>query len=195
MQHLGTVLTPYGAHSPYGWYAEVAQTRGGDWGKYLPQPRGYPLIDRFFNTRGEVGFFYDTQLGHMRTRGFFDRFRRRPLNGLGDMIPTDAELAINTSCYTPVHSGWVKAKEGFIPNPWRFGWNPAGQYGPKTSLTGLGDMPPQQTAADVIAVMSAHNQRMFNLAIVSTAAVSISAMFTLWTRWKRLKLERARRRG
>lgn len=43
------------------------------------------------------------------------------------------------------------------------------------------------TATDLIAVTTAHNRRMFSLAIVSTAAVSISALFTLWTRYKRLK--------
>jgi hypothetical protein len=137
--------------------------RGGQ-GGYLGPARPYPTTDRFFNTRGEVGWYYDTQLG---------------------AIPTDAELAKTYQCYTPVNSGWINAKEGFITGPWRFGWDPAGQYGPPTSLTGLGD----QSAVDVVAAMQAQNMRMFKLAIVSTAAVSISAMFTLWTRYKRLKNE------
>lgn len=52
----------------------------------------------------------------------------------------------------------------------------------------------QQSAVDVVAVMNAHNKRMFQLAVVSTAAVSISALFTLWTRWKRLRHDLARKR-
>lgn len=117
---LGVILTPYGAHSPHGWYAEAAQARGSK-STYLPQPGPYPIIDRFFSTRGEVGYYYDTQLG--------------------DMIPTDAEMAKSYVCYTPVHSGWINTPNGYIPNPWRFGWNPAGAYGPTTSLSGLGAMP------------------------------------------------------
>ena len=188
MQSLGVILTPYGAQSPHGWYAEIAQARGGQ-GSYLPQPGPYPVIDRFHNTRGEVGFYYDTQLG--RAPGFLKRLFGK--KRLGDMIPTDAELAKNTSCYTPVHSGWINTPNGYLPNPWRFGWNPAGAYGPTTSLSGLG-VDVQNGAIDVVAAMNAHNRRMFNLAVVSTAAVSISAMFTLWTRWKRLRHDLSRKR-
>ena len=47
---------------------------------------------------------------------------------------------------------------------------------------------------DLIAVTTAHNRRMFTLAILSTAAVSISALFTLWTRWKRLKHDLAKKK-
>ncbi len=201
MQHLGVILNPYGAHSPYGFGNEIAQARGGAWGIYLPQPVGYPRIDRQHITRGEVGFYYDSRLGG-RKPTFLERWRmRRALRGLGDMIPTDAELAKNTACYTPVHSGWINTPNGYLPTPWRFGWNPAGAYGPSTSLSGLGDVDPvlspmspsPQSATDVIAVMNAHNKRVFQLAIISTTAVSISALFTLWTRWKRLKHDIARR--
>lgn len=210
MQQLGVILTPYGAHSPYGWYAEIAQARGGN-GQYLNSSMpAYPHTDRFFNTRGEPGFYYDSRLGAwqpktpigVKVKAWWDRTFKRPAASASSMmalprgdgaIPTDAELSINTSCYTPVQSGWINAREGFVPGTWRFNWNPAGDYGPPTSLTGLGDAAPA-TAADVLAAMNLHNKKMFQLAIVSTAAVSISAMFTLWTRWKRLKHDIAKKR-
>jgi hypothetical protein len=115
MQHLGVILAPFGKNGP-GWYAESGPAYGGT-GTYLGPARPYPTTDRFFNTRGEVGLYYDTQLG---------------------AIPTDAEMAKSYVCYTPVTSGWINAKEGFVPSPWRFGWDPAGAYGPQTSLSGLG---------------------------------------------------------
>ena len=62
VQQLGVILTPYGAHSPHGWYAEIAQARGGN-GSYLGTKGSYPHLDRFWNTRGEPGFYYDTRLG------------------------------------------------------------------------------------------------------------------------------------
>lgn len=207
MQQLGVILTPYGANSPYGWYAEIAQARGGN-GTYLSSyPAGYPRRDRFFHERGEPGFYYDTQLGSWKEpktkvgatvkawiQSWFkpaDAAPGTPMLPQGDgATPTDAELATNTVCYTPVESGWINTQNGFVPGTWRFGWNPAGKYGPPSSLTGLGEA----TATDVLAAMQAHNDRMFKLAIVSTAAVSISAMFTLWTRWKRLNREFSKKR-
>ena len=206
MQQLGVILTPYGAHSPYGWYAEIAQARGGN-GTYLPNGApSYPRTDRFFNTRGEPGFYYDTRLGDpqapiaVKIKAWWERTFKKPVapsaapmalpRGDG-MTPTDAELAINTQCYTPVHSGWINTQgQGFVPGTWRFNWNPAGDYGPPTSLSGLGEA----SATDVIGVMNDHNKKMRQLAIISTAAVSISALFTLWTRWKRLKNDMARKR-
>lgn len=206
MQQLGVILTPYGANSPYGWYAEIAQTRGGR-GTYLKDPPGYPTFDRFFHSRGEPGFYYDTQLGNAkeplvaRIKAWFERtFKREPIAAEASMpaalprgsgaIPTDAEMARDLVCYTPVASGWVATQQGFVPGTWRFNWNPAGDYGPPTSLSGLREA----TAADVLAAMNAHNQRMFHLAIISTTAVSISALFTLWTRYKRFKADAARKR-
>jgi len=180
MQHLGVILTPYGANGP-GWYAETGSAKGGR-GTYLktPGPGQYPTTDRFFNTRGETGFYYDTQLGR----------------SLRD-IPTDAELA-TVYGYTPVASGWINAKQGFFTPPWRFGWDPAGQYGPPVSLTGslrgLGEDMPVRTAEDVIAVLNAHNAKLFKLTLISTAAVSLSALFTLWTRARRLRMEMKRKR-
>lgn len=205
MQQLGVILTPYGANSPYGWYAEIAQARGGN-GSYLQAPGGYPRTDRFFHSRGEPGFYYDTQLGApvvpafaAKVKVWWDKTFKKasptaPAFDLprGDgMTPTDAEMSANTSCYTPVASGWTNTRGGFVPGTWRFGWNPAGAYGPPSSLSGLGA---EATATDVIAAMNAHNKKMFQLAIVSTTAVSISALFTLWTRWKRLKHDLNRKR-
>lgn len=206
MQHLGVILTPYGANSPSGWYAEIAQARGGR-GQYLSSSGAYPRLDRFFHSRGEPGFYYDTQLGSwvepktkagaaikawwIRTFGPKTSAPAGVRLPRGDgMTPTDAELAINTQCYTPVHSGWINTQgQGFVPGTWRFNWNPAGDYGPPTSLSGLREA----SATDVLNSMQFHNDRMFKLAILSTAAVSISAMFTLWTRYKRLKNDRARK--
>lgn len=205
VQQLGVILTPYGANSPYGWYAEIAQARGGN-GSYLKAPGGYPRLDRFFHSRGEPGFYYDTQLGAwqpktpigVKIKAWWDRtFKPAPAAAATPMlprgdgaIPSDAELATNTVCYTPVASGWINTRDGFVPGTWRFGWNPAGAYGPPSSLSGLGA---EQSATDVVGVMNAHNKRMFQLAVVSTAAVSISALFTMWTRFKRLNAGRKRR--
>lgn len=162
MHMLGVILTPYGADPSHGWYAESTMAYGGK-GRYLPQPGPNPRIDRFHNTRGEVGYYYDSQLG---------------------AIPTDAELAKVYQCYTPVASGWINTKQGYVPSPWRFGWDPAGKYGPQTSLHGLagaratllGDTP---TATDVIATMQAQNDRMFRLQVISVAAVAASALFAI----------------
>lgn len=151
---LGVILTPYGAHSPYGWYAEIAQARGGN-GTYLGQ-KPNPTIDRFFYSRGEPAFYYDTQLGRLRetkppigvriTAWFKETFGPKapaaaessstpPTLPQGDgMTPTDAEMAKDTVCYTPVVSGWINANGGYVPGTWRFGWNPAGAYGPPSSL-------------------------------------------------------------
>jgi hypothetical protein len=201
MQQLGVILTPYGANSPHGWYAEITGARGGN-GTYLSQPGGFPRVDHFHHTRGEPGFYYDTQLGSWQEpktkigakfKGWWMRMFGAPATAApgvlpqgGGMTPSDAELAINTQCYTPVASGWTNTQTGFVPGTWRFGWNAAGSYGPPSSLGDAG--------ADLISVTNAHNDRMFKLAIVSTAAVSISAMFTLWTRYKRLKNDLVRKR-
>lgn len=206
MQQLGVILTPYGAHSPYGWYAEIAQARGGN-GRYLNSGMpSYPHLDRMFTTRGEPGFYYDTRLGSWQApktkigaavKSWWERwFGPKPAMPVAALprgdgaIPTDAELSTNTVCYTPVASGWTNTQNGYVPGTWRFGWNPAGSYGPPSSLSGLGET----TALDVLNAQQAHNDRMFKLAILSTTAVSISALFTLWTRYKRLKIELHRKR-
>jgi hypothetical protein len=108
---LGFILAPLGQQVPGQYPNEINYAYGGA-GSFLEPP------DPQFNTRGEQGFYFDTPLG-------------------GPAIPTDAELARNYG-YTPVQAGWINAKEGFFPGPWRppGGWNPAGQYGPPVSLSG-----------------------------------------------------------
>jgi hypothetical protein len=115
---LGVILMPQG-YVPGTWNTEIAQTRGGN-GTFL-QP-----FDPFFNTRGERGWYYDTQMG----------------DALGK-IPTDAEVAKQYVTYTPVKAGWINASgpNRYIPSPWRFGWDPAGAYGPQTSLSGAPGFP------------------------------------------------------
>jgi hypothetical protein len=110
---LGFILAPLGQKVEGQYPNEINYAYGGT-GEFL-DPH-----DPQFNTRGEQGFYYDTPLG-------------------GPAIPTDAELARNYG-YTPVQAGWINAKEGFFPGPWRVpgGWNPAGQFGPPMSLNGLG---------------------------------------------------------
>lgn len=106
---LGLILTPFGK-IPGAYPSSIAYSYGGN-GTYLKPD------DPQYNTRGEEGLYYDTQLGRS--------------------IPTDAELA-KTYGYTPVTSAWVTAKEGFFPAPWDppNGWTGAGAYGPQPSLSG-----------------------------------------------------------
>ena len=189
MNNLGIILAPYGK-IPGAYPSAINYSYGGG-GQYLcPE-------DPFFNTRGEQGFYYDTYLGAPASRLSF--WQRRQLKKfyknltkqrmqdeasspfLGGAIPTDAELATYLQ-YTPVESGWVAAKEGYFPAPWLppDGWNQAGGrgwttpgYGPHPELRGLGETPPPE---DVIAALNVHNQRVFALTLVSTAAVAIAAM-------------------
>ena len=53
---------------------------------------------------------------------------------------------------------------------------------------------PQPTAADVLAALVDHNNRMFKLSLISTAAVSISALFALYRNHRLLRRELARKR-
>lgn len=140
-------------------FPEIAQARGGQ-GNYLEPD------DPFFNQRGEVGRFYDTYLG-----------------GLG-AIPTDAELATNYG-YTPVGSGWINSKDqGYVTGPWRFGWDPAGSYGPPSSLSGLGadvlPVSPADAATAAVIALQDNQARAFKLMIVSTSAIAISALLAAW---------------
>lgn len=145
---LGVILTPYGANGP-GWYAETGSAYGGK-GTYLPQPGKYPIVDRFHNTRGEVGWYYDTQLGRAGGLGWIARLKSKL--GLG-AIPTDAELVNVNPCYTPVASGWINTEQGYITPPWRFGWDPAGAYGPPTSLGGA-SMSSYSTLTHAVALLA-----------------------------------------
>lgn len=51
-----------------------------------------------------------------------------------------------------------------------------------------------QSAVDVIATMNAHNKRIFMLSLISTAAVSFSALFTLYRTARLLKKEFGKRK-
>ena len=108
---LGFIVAPLGQKVDGQYPNEINYAYGGA-GAYLCP------ADPQFNTRDQIGHYYDSMLG-------------------GPAIPTDAELAQNYG-FTPVQAGWVNAKEGFFPGPWRppGGWNPAGKFGPPMSLSG-----------------------------------------------------------
>lgn len=54
---------------------------------------------------------------------------------------------------------------------------------------------PQPTAADVLAALADHNNRMFWLSVVSTTAVSISALFALYRNHRLLRRELSRKKA
>jgi len=203
---LGIILAPYG-QIPGAYPSEVGYSYGGD-GTFLCPP------DQFYNTRGEVGFYHDTQLGAPpRKLGFFEKMRARRILkklGLGHSIPTDFDLA-PTYGWVPHIDGWVAAKEGFQPGTWvpPNGWNPAGSYGPQMVTPGLGGYlgdaadiqvptptitatPDAQAAAQAAAqqidmTLQAHQDRMFKLTIISTTIVGLSALLATLRTWKQLK--------
>lgn len=194
---LGIILTPYG-QIPGAYPSEIAYSYGGDGTFMCPD-------DPFYNTRGEIGFYYDTQLGGPPIpKGLLARWREarrikkvlRGMNGLGHSVPTDFEIAPYYG-YTPDMDGWVVAKEGFQPGSWipPNGWNPAGAYGSSMAppnysypgpLGGLRDVV-QPTPADLIATLNDHNQKIFTLSIITTAAVAVSAILSAYRTSKQLK--------
>ena len=130
---LGFIPVPLGQEVDGQPPSEIAMAYGGS-GTYLCPP------DPQFNTRGEIGYYYDTQLG-------------------GPAIPTDAELA-SVYGHTPVAAGWISSPNGdgtttYWPAPWRVpgGWNPAGGYGPQPSLSGASASASPWMALAVIAVL------------------------------------------
>jgi hypothetical protein len=160
---LGVVLTPFG-HIPGSFPAGTTYSSKGatSWA----QP-----FDPQFYTRGQAGFYYDTPLGGLRGS------------------PTDFELASRAG-YLPVMSGWTVTNNGHQPGNWL---PPDGGYPGQPAATryplvprGLGDGTPA-TADDVLAVMAAHNDRVFALTLVSTAAVAVSAMITIFRTLKLIK--------
>lgn len=201
---LGIILTPYGK-IPGAYPSEIAYSYGGDGTFLCPE-------DPFYNTRGEIGSYHDTQLGAptveytpipvllpipvpkgLLTRWMESRRIKKALNGLGHSVPTDFEIAPYYG-YTPDTDGWVVAKEGFNPGSWipPNGYSPAGAYGPPMapatySYPGpLGDTA-QPTPADLIATLNEHNQKIFTLSIISTAAVAVSAILAAWRTSKQLR--------
>lgn len=176
---LGVVLAPYGQNPdgtspPYG-VSYSGVNRHQTYGPHDPQ----------FNTRATPGMYYDTPLGKPKRMGWIKRLKlnhQRRLMGLGD-IPTDAELAHNYG-YTPVQSGWIATVDHrYVTGPWvppngqDYSGNP-----PPIALSGLGQdvTSAPNSVDDVIATMNAHNDRIFALTLVSTTAVAVSAMITIF---------------
>lgn len=179
---LGVVLTPYGKN-PDGTSPPFAVNyAGANKQAFLCPP------DPQFVTRGEAGMYYDTPLGGIgdKLKSKIARWKlnhTRKLMGLGD-IPTDAELA-RVRGYTPVASGWINSKTSnggtvYVTGPWLppNGYDYSGTPAPValSGLRGLRDA----TSDDLIATMNAHNDRVFALTLVSTAAVAVSAMITIF---------------
>jgi hypothetical protein len=198
---LGVVLTPYGkipgGYPPSG----IAYQYGGN-GTYLGPP------DPQFYTQGEAGYYFDSPLGAARAPNFFERMRiKRALKKIGlGAIPTDFELATVRN-YLPVESGWVTTKQGYQTGPWL---PPHGVWPPYTRApipgipgyappSNLGAVPADSdnpvvmqpaTTDDVVALMNAHNDRLFALTIVSTTAVAVSALLTVFRTLKLIKEDR-----
>ena len=216
---LGIVLTPHGK-SPQGFppYA-IDYTYGGArtyYGSiaaneaYFNKPGTYdPRLDPRFNERGEAGYYYDTQLGAWKSNWWA---RVKAKLGLG-AIPTDFELATRYG-YLPVESGWTRTKQGYYTGRWlppqgNPAW--AGYPTPMWPLESkpLGDVPeygvlttgninkPRRTSllgeasvVDVMAEMTAHNDRLFALTLVSTTAVAVSALLGVFRTLKLIKEEK-----
>jgi hypothetical protein len=194
MSQLGIKLTPQG-QIPGAPPFEVGYSYGGD-GTYLCPD------DPFQNTRGEPGFYHDTQLGSARKLSWLERRIQKKVAkklGLGRSIPTDFDLA-PTYGWIPFNDGFVAAKEGFKPGTWipPNGYDPAGAYGPQmvardrswtynpppstTAMPGFGDAAPiDPTLATVLASMDAQqsrNQKLFWLTLLSTSAIVLSSIVT-----------------
>lgn len=166
---LGIILAPYG-QIPGAYPSEIAYSYGGDGTFLCPD-------DPFFNTRGEEGHYYDTQLG-----------------GLGHSMPTDFELAPAYG-YTPMIDGWVVSKEGFNPGSWipPNGYSPSGAYGPPMAPLSykspgpLGDPTMPMTIDDVVATIQEQNQKMFTLSLITTIAVAVSALVATYRTAKQIR--------
>lgn len=197
---LGIVLTPYG-QIPGQWPSGISYGYGGD--GTFKEP-----YDPRYNTRGEAGFYHDTQMGGLRglgKQGFFARMRARrtqkQLRGLGGSIPSDADLA-STYGFLPFIAGSIGNSSGpAYVGPWTppNGWQQGAAFGPNRGFSGLRDAAPTvivsapddpgtsvpaapsgATVDDVIAAMTEQNQKMFTLAVVSTTAMAISALLTIY---------------
>jgi len=198
---LRSVFAPYG-RIPGGWPTGITQSRGPD-GSY-EQPH-----DPQYNTHDQSGYYYDTQLGSP-LKNWWERMKARRViakaRAMG-AIPTDFEMAQNMG-YTPVTSAWIDTQQGYLTPPrlppngfapggyplpvqpndgggqpespfsMRF-YSPEYARDPRWNTTTLGDGTPA-TTEDVINQMNAHNDRVFALALVSTTAVAVSAIITVF---------------
>lgn len=206
---LGVVLAPYGK-IPGAFPSGIVYSYGGQ-GQY-EEP-----FDPGWNTRGEAWFYHDTQLGAATGLTFWQRLKLKryyksldkqraanrvssPFLGLGE-IPTDAELS-RAYNYTPVRSGWINTGTEARPGPWLppDGFWPGGWPLPSSSLKpgitrdqrqmmaeqGLSGLH-EATTDDVLETMQAHNDRVLALTIVSTTAVAVSALLTVFRTLKLIK--------
>lgn len=155
---LGIILTPYGK-IPGAYPSEISRTTHG--GPYLCPP------DPQYNTRGQVGLYYDTPLGAPRL----------PLGKtLGD-IPNDFELSRVRGILTP-NQGWVMTQNGPYNEYWvpPNGWLPTQPSNVRINVPtnvpgGLG-----ATGDDVVTELNKHHRNMFALGVLSTAAVLVSSV-------------------
>lgn len=184
---LGVVLTPYGKN-PDGTSPPFTVNYA-----FGPRPGQYLAPhDPQFNTRGTPGMYYDTPLGAPSLKSWWHKRKlKRALRGLGD-IPTDAELA-TVYGYTPVQSGWINTVgQGYVTGPWvpPDGQNYGG-YAPPVALHGLRGLRDDAAPSveTMLQSMQEHNDRVFALTLVSTAAVAISAMITVFRTLKLIAKE------
>jgi hypothetical protein len=105
-------------------------------------------------------------------------------------MPTDFELAPAYG-YLPMIDGWVAAKEGFNPGSWipPNGYSPSGAYGPPMAPWAYKSPGPLGDAASdaVIAAMTAQNQKVFTLSVITTIAVVISASLATFRTAKEIR--------
>lgn len=210
---LGIVLAPYGK-IPGAFPSGILYSYGS--GGHYSGPD-----DPRFNTRGEVGWYTDTQMGAPKPLTWGQRIRRR-LKGMGGLgnLPTDFELSRQRGYrdyqYTPTSSGWIATGQGYLAPPWLppSGYPPGGYEMPVQPLDngglgrfwGLRDDPAATSAAaalnpsigptapvqaasveDVIATLQAHQDRVFALTLVSTTAVAVSALITIFRTMKLIR--------
>ena len=155
--NLGIILAPYG-QIPGAYPSEIARTTHG--GQML-----CPL-DPQYNTRGETGFYYDTQLGGARSHVPIGRT-------LAD-IPNDFEISRTRGILTP-NAGWIATQAGPYNQPWvpPNGWTPTGATGVKI---GFGDAAPLDPVTAVVDALNKHHQKMFLISAISTAAVVVTSV-------------------
>jgi len=132
-------------------------------------------------------------------------------SGVG-AIPNDFDRAKKYQ-YLPVENGWIPLKDNKIltSGPWlppdgNPGWAnprfptpvisvPTNQVQAAASMSGLGDAAvpgAPATVEDVLGVMTAHNDRTFSLALVSTVAVAVSALLGVFRTLKLIREDSSR---